>query len=120
MQVARLSNMQGGWFAGDFSPAALRNSAFEVAVKRYRAGQQEPAHYHKVATELTVIVVGRVRMCGRELGEGDIAILDPHEATSFEALEDSVTVVVKTPSVPDDKYLVPPPLATTLIDLSHL
>jgi mannose-6-phosphate isomerase-like protein (cupin superfamily) len=105
MQLAHLSTMQGGWFAGDFSPTALRTSAFEAAVKRYRAGEREAAHHHKAAREITVIVSGRVRMCEREFTAGDVVLLDLCESTSFEALEDTVTVVVKTPSIPGDKYL---------------
>jgi quercetin dioxygenase-like cupin family protein len=44
-------------------------------------------------------------MNGREFAAGEIVLLEPGEAASFEALEDSVTVVVKSPSVPGDKFL---------------
>lgn len=98
--------MTGGWFVGAFSPTALTTDACEVAVKSYLAGAIEAAHYHRVATEVTVILSGRVRMCDREWGAGDIIVLDPLDVTSFEVLEDAVTVVVKTPGVLEDKYLV--------------
>ena len=98
--------MVKGWFVGDFAPAAARTAAAEVGVKSYRAGDAEPAHYHKVATELTLVASGRVRMCGREWGPGDIVTVEPGEATAFEALTDAVTVVVKLPSAAGDKYLV--------------
>ena len=38
-------------------------------------------------------------------GPGDIIMIEPGEATDFEALSDVTTVVVKTPSVAGDKYL---------------
>ena len=38
------------------------------------------------------------------LHHGDIILLEPNEGTSFEALTDVKTVVVKTPSVLNDKY----------------
>jgi quercetin dioxygenase-like cupin family protein len=107
MRQARLDAMWRGWFVGDFSPGVLKTAAAEVAVKRYAAGEREGRHYHAVATEVTCVVSGRVRMSGVELGPGDIVALDPGEATEFEALTDAVTVVVKTPSVAGDKYDLP-------------
>jgi mannose-6-phosphate isomerase-like protein (cupin superfamily) len=105
MKFNSLKNMAGGWFVGDFTPAVLRSADFETAVKYYRRGQKEPCHHHKVAEEITVVAAGRVRMCGREFADGDIIHLQPGDSTEFEALEDAITVVVKRPSVADDKYL---------------
>jgi quercetin dioxygenase-like cupin family protein len=105
MKAESLSNMVGGWFAGDFSPVVLRTSQFEAAVKYYRQGDTEAAHHHKLADEITVIASGRVRMCGQEFGQGAVVHLAPGDSTAFEAIEDTITVVVKTPSVAGDKYL---------------
>ncbi len=52
-----------------------------------------------------MIVSGEVRMLGRTWKAGDIITIEPGEATAFEALTDTVTVVVKLPSVAGDKYL---------------
>jgi hypothetical protein len=106
MRRDRLEAMVKGWFVGDFAPAALRSEHCEVAVKHYAAGDHEAAHYHAIATELTAIVSGRVRMLGREWGAGDILTIEPGEATDFLALTDAVTVVVKLPSVAGDKHLI--------------
>jgi hypothetical protein len=108
MRHDRLEGMVKGWFVGDFSPTVLRSKDCEVAIKQYAAGAHEAAHYHAVATELTAIVSGRARMLGREWGPGDIVTVEPGEATDFTALTDVVTVVVKLPSAPDDKFLVEP------------
>jgi hypothetical protein len=106
MKVRRLEEMTGGWLVGDFEPTCLRTSACEVACKVYAAGAYEPAHVHRIATEITLIATGRVRMAGREFSTGDIIILQPGEPTDFTALEPSTTVVVKLPSVVGDKYPV--------------
>jgi quercetin dioxygenase-like cupin family protein len=111
MKHDRLEKMVKGWFVGAFNPAAHSTEACEVAVKQYRAGERESAHHHKVATEVTLILTGEVRMLGRTWINGDIITLSPGEETDFEAITDAVTVVVKTPSVPNDKYL-----ASLLID----
>ena len=105
MEIFHLDNMVKGWFVGDFLPAALRTQAAEVAVKRYKAGDNESAHFHKVATEITLILEGTVEMCGRRLGHGDIIKLSPGETTSFTAVTDATTVVVKLPSILDDKFV---------------
>ena len=105
MKHHRLDAMTKGWFVGDFAPAALRSPDVEVGVKHYAAGDNEAEHYHRVATELTLIVSGRVRMLGQSWGPGDIVTIEPGEATDFEAVTDAVTVVVKLPSILGDKYL---------------
>mgnify|MGYP001190389769 FL=1 len=106
MKTAHLDDMFKGWFVGNFIPTALSTEACEVAVKRYRAGEQESAHFHKIATEVTLVLSGQVRMVGKEWGPGSIIVLSPGETTDFEALTDAVNVVVKTPGATNDKYLV--------------
>ena len=108
MTVAELSDMTGGWFVGAFVPVVLHTDVCEVACKRYQAGATEARHVHRIATELTLVVSGRVQMNGRILTAGQIARLEPGEAADFSALEDAVTVVVKTPSVAGDKYVLAP------------
>lgn len=106
MKHARLEDMVKGWFVGSFSPAVHNTQDCEVAVKYYKSGDHESAHYHAVATEITVIVQGKVRMKDKEWSAGDIIVLSPGEVTDFEALTDAINVVVKTPSVLNDKFLV--------------
>ncbi len=96
--------MTKGWFVGDFSPTALPTQACEVAVKRYSQGDRESAHFHKIASEVTLVLSGNVRMIGRNWGPGDIVVIEPGVSTDFESLTDSVTVVVKVPGALGDKY----------------
>jgi len=110
MQSYRLDDMTRGWFVGDFAPTALKTGACEVGLKHYAAGDREDRHYHKVATELTLIVSGRVRMNGQEFGAGDIVVVAPGEAVDFAALEPTANVVVKIPGVLGDKYAGAPAL----------
>lgn len=105
MKVFRLKDMKGGWFVGNFVPTSLKTSDCEVACKRYIKGDSEEAHVHRVATEVTVIVDGLVRMNGVTYESGDIIVLEPGDGTDFQALEDTTNVVVKVPSVAGDKYV---------------
>jgi quercetin dioxygenase-like cupin family protein len=43
-------------------------------------------------------------MNGVEYTKGDIVIIPPNQATDFEALEDTITTVVKYPGANNDKY----------------
>lgn len=106
MKTARLDAMTKGWFIGNFAPTLYATNDVEVAVKHYKAGDAEGAHFHKIATEFTVIISGRVEMNGVEYGEGDIIVMEPGDITDFKALEDAVNVVVKLPGANNDKYVV--------------
>lgn len=106
MKVSKLKDFIKGWVVGNFEPTLLSTEEFEVAVKSYKAGDKEEKHYHKIATEITVVVSGMVLMNGVIYNSGDIITIDPNEATDFEALSDSITTVIKVPSVKDDKYIV--------------
>ena len=105
MKLAKLNQMIKGWFVGNFEPTLLKTSDVEVGVKEYQKGASEVMHHHRVATEITAIIFGQVRMNGSVYVKGDIILLEPGEHTDFEAREDSCTVVVKYPSVSNDKYL---------------
>ncbi|MCL2469636.1 MAG: hypothetical protein FWF24_05340 [Alphaproteobacteria bacterium] len=106
MKTDKLQNMKGGWFIGNFDPSLFKTNDCEIAVKSYKKGDYEAPHYHKIATEYTVIIMGRAKMNGVEYHAGDIVIMEPNESTDFECLEDGTTnVVVKIPGANNDKYL---------------
>ncbi len=104
MTVLKLADMTKGWFVGNFAPTALSTEAAEVAVKTYEAGASEGWHYHKVATEITLILSGEVLMNGVPYKAGDIIRIEPGEGTDFRAVTDVTTVVTKVPCVAGDKY----------------
>ncbi|MGD2711934.1 hypothetical protein ACP8ZO_25365, partial [Escherichia coli] len=95
MEFFKLDDMVRGWFVGGFEPTLLKTTDVEVAVQKFKAGDKEPVHCHKIATEITVIVSGWARMAGKEVKSGDIIKITPGEFTDFEAIEDTVTTVVK-------------------------
>lgn len=104
MRVEHLDDMTKGWFVGNFEPSLYKTNDCEVAVKTYKKGDKEGKHFHKIATEITVIIKGRVRMFEQEFSEGDMVVVEPGETTAFEALEDTMNVVVKLPGANNDKY----------------
>lgn len=105
MKVLSLENMKKGWFVGNFEPSIIKTNDVEVAVKEYKKGDYEESHFHKVATELTVVVYGSVKMNNVRYKRGDIIVIEPGDVTDFEALEDTACAVVKYPGASNDKYL---------------
>ena len=104
MKIARLEDMCKGWFIGNFEPSLYKTNDVEVAVKVYKAGDYGAAHYHKIGTEFTAVISGRVRMGNTEYQAGDIIMIEPGEITDFTALTDVVNVVVKLPGANHVKY----------------
>ncbi|MEO7293718.1 MAG: hypothetical protein ABIW34_11480 [Ginsengibacter sp.] len=99
-----LQDMIKGWFVGNFEPAVLKTNDVEVAIKHYQLGDHEESHYHKIATEITVVQKGIVEMNGIQHGEGAIIKLAPGVSTDFKAITDVTTIVVKIPGANNDKY----------------
>lgn len=106
MRRYRLKDMNKGWFIGHFPKAVFRTKEFDVALKIEKAGERVDRHWHKIATEITLVAEGEVRINDKKLKKGDIIVINPKENTDYEVIEDAVTVIVKVPSVKNDKYYV--------------
>ena len=90
---------------GSFLPSLRTTQEVEVGLKYFAAGDTEPTHFQKTATEFTVVAQGRVKFGDLEFEQGMIVEIPPLVALPFESLTDSVLVVIKTPSLPADKVL---------------
>jgi hypothetical protein len=101
-----LSNFYKGWIIGAFEPSIFKTDDFEIGIKKYRKNDVEPMHYHKEAVEYTIIIEGVVKMNDVIYKKDDIIEVQLWETIRFECLEDAVTIVIKTPSVKGDKYIV--------------
>lgn len=105
MDKHNINDFVRGWFVGNFEPSLYKTEGVEVAVQYFKQGDKEASHCHKIATELTLIVSGKARMKDTILNVGDIVKIAPGEFTDFEALEDTITTVVKLPGAINDKYM---------------
>lgn len=95
-----------GWVIGDFEPNILRTKDFEFGVKYNKSGDTEKAHYHKVATEYTIVVSGIHIINGVIYRTGDICIIKPNEVCRYQCGRSGSLAIVKVPSVKGDKYEV--------------
>jgi hypothetical protein len=104
LEKYKLGDMIKGWFIGNFEPSLYKTNDVEVGIKKYNAGDYENSHFHKIATEFTVIISGTVEMNGVQYFENEIIKIIPGVKTNFKAITDVVTVVVKLPGANNDKY----------------
>ena len=105
MIISNLTDFPKGWIIGDFNPSLFLNKNVEVSVKYFKSGDLEPSHKQLIATEITVVVSGKIRMKDLILVEGQIATIPPGEFADFEALTACSLVCLKYPSIPSDKVL---------------
>lgn len=105
MKIFKLSDMVGQWFVGNFQPSA-HLAEFEVCYKTHKAGEYWQAHYHRLATEINLLVKGKMTINGIEINSGEIFVIEPYYVSFPEFLEDCELVIVKTVSDPKDKYLI--------------
>lgn len=101
-----INNFTKGWFIGDFEPSLYKTNQCEVGIKKYKKGDKDPAHYHKLSKEFTVVINGIINMSGITYKNGDIVTVNENEISDFECIEDATLVVVRTKSEKNDKYII--------------
>jgi len=99
-----LKDFKGGWIIGHFSRSLYTSNDVEVAIMRVPKGLMADGHFHRQATEYNFIVTGKALINGEELTDGDCFVYEKGERTDVQYLEDTHLVVVKLPSLPNDKF----------------
>jgi hypothetical protein len=105
METYNIDDFFKGWIIGNFSPSLHRNSDFEIAVKFFTKGEIEAAHKQLIATEITVVIEGEVRLGNAYFTRGDVISIPPNEVADFESITNSSLVCIKFPSMPNDKVV---------------
>lgn len=106
MEIKKFNDMKGGWFIGNFEPSAYKTSDFEVCYKKHTKGEKWETHYHKEGTEINFLIEGEMTIQNQKLVSGDVFILRPFEIADPEFLTDCTIIIVKTPSIPGDKFII--------------
>jgi quercetin dioxygenase-like cupin family protein len=106
MEILKMKDMKGGWFIGNFAPTAYKTEQFEVCYKHHIKGEKWDTHYHKEGTEINYLIKGKMIIQNKQLNEGDIFILKPYEIADPIFLEECTVLIIKTPSIPGDKFIV--------------
>ena len=94
MQIKYLEEMKKGWFAGDFSPTALKTDFGEIAIKRYGRYHIESAYCHPNATVMYLLISGSIALNGKVLCQPySMAVFTPGEQVYFSALSDCAVML---------------------------
>jgi hypothetical protein len=103
MKHHRLEDFYRGWIVGKFEPSLLQ-ADFEVGIAHHHAGEPHGDHFHKLSTEINVVISGTVKINDRVFNSGDIFVLEPWEVSQAEFITDCVIVIVRDRSIPGDKF----------------
>lgn len=106
MKKFDISKFKDGWFIGDFEPSVHKTKDFEVGFLLHRKGEKWDTHYHKIAREINYLIEGEMVISNTLIQSGEIFILEPGEIADPTFLTDCKLIVVKTPSVIGDKYIL--------------
>ena len=106
MEIHKFNKFVKGWFIGDFEPVVLKTDQFEVAYHTHKKGEIHDIHYHKKTREYNLLISGSMMINEQELNSGDLFIIEPYEVSEPTFLTDVCLVVVRTPSVKGDKYVI--------------
>lgn len=104
METYRIEDFYRGWFIGNFNPSIHKTDQFEIGLLSHKKDEVWPSHYHKIATEFNLLVSGVMTLNDVQIKPGDIFVISPGEVADPKFLEDCKILVVKTPSIPGDKY----------------
>ena len=106
MNIFDVNNFKGGWFIGNFSPSVFRTSDFEIAYKTHAKDEEWPTHYHAQAEEINYLISGNMSINNIELVAPIIFVIDKNEIAKPVFKTDVSLIVVKIPSVINDKFEV--------------
>ena len=95
-----------GWYIGSFEPSLVSSNEIEVGTKLVPAGTRPDYHYHKIKREITVVLSGSIKLesSGEIVTSGSAIILEPFEKNDQIFLEDTLILVINTPSAQSDKH----------------
>ena len=106
MIISNINDYKSGWFIGDFEPTCLKTKDFEVCYKIHKKDEKWDTHYHRVATEINYLIEGKMTLQNTTLKSGDVFIINPYEIADPVFIEDCKILIVKTPSIKNDKIIV--------------
>lgn len=95
---------KGGWFVGNFEPTVYKTDQFEVSYKLHHKNEDWPKHHHKLSTEINFLMKGKMLINETLIESGKIFIIEKNESVKPIFLENCELIVIKTPSVINDKY----------------
>jgi quercetin dioxygenase-like cupin family protein len=105
MKSFDIRDFKDGWFIGNFLPSIHQTKEFEVSFKHFKKEDREPKHFQKIASEITLVISGKIRLGDNFFEKGKIILIFPDEEAEFECIEECEVICIKFPSIPGDKII---------------
>ena len=106
MRNDKLENYIKGWVVGDFEPSILRHKDLEVGIAYHTKNEPTQKHFHTSSDEYNVIASGKMNVNGKVMTKGSIFVYERNEVSDCEFLEDTILVIIRIPSAPNDKVII--------------
>lgn len=105
MELINCENLNG-WFVGNFKPNLVQSVNFEFGYKRIAKDTAPDFHFHKYKTEYTILLEGSILLKSSNQIIKPVSCIkyDPFEKNDQYYLEESLILIINTPSVRNDKY----------------
>ena len=105
-KITKIDDYTRGWFIGNFEPSLLKTKDFEVSYKLHPKDQKWDFHYHKKATEINILVKGKMIINNVIYNSNEVFIINPNIISCPFFLEDCEIICIKIPSIQNDKYII--------------
>ena len=105
MDIIDCENLNG-WYVGKFLPNLISSNLLEFGYKKILKNHKPDYHYHKLKTEYTILIEGSILLeTSQKIIKPVTCIkLNPFEKNDQLFLEDSLILIINTPSVQNDKF----------------
>lgn len=102
------SDLRKFWLVGNFDKSVLKTDKFELGVCYLNKGFIEKPHYHRLSSEINILLSGHMIVNGTSLHSGAIFVFAPSDVSNAYVVEDSLVVVARDGSYPGDKKEITP------------
>lgn len=95
-----------GWLIGNFIPSIEKTIDYEVGYLQHSKSSFWNFHFHKISTEINILVKGKMIINNIIYEKDDIFIINNNVISCPIFIDDCELICIKIPSVPNDKYLI--------------
>lgn len=89
-----------------FNPFFFKTSLYEIEILKCKSNEKHIFHYHKISTEINLLLKGKMKINGCNIFTTQIFICEPKQIICCEFLEDCEILCIKIPCVNDDDTYV--------------
>ena len=104
IEIKNIKDMKRGWFLGNFEPSIQKSEDVEIGILEHKKDEIWPAHVHRIADEINVLISGKMIINNIEINKDTIFKIPKGLLTKAIFLEDCKIVCIKLPSNTSDKY----------------